>query len=38
VKGELHHRIGREQVGEPVGIAVHHQLAAAIKDLGGRGG
>ena len=37
VEGELHHRIGREQVSEAVGIAGQHQLAAAGQDVGGRG-
>jgi hypothetical protein len=38
VETELDHRTGREQVGEAVGIAVQHQLAAAGQDIGGRGG
>jgi hypothetical protein len=37
-KGRLDHRIGREQGGEAVGIAVQDQLAAPGQDVGGRGG
>jgi hypothetical protein len=38
VEGELHHRIGREQVGEAVGIADEHQFAATGQNVGGHGG
>ena len=37
-KGNSITAIGREQLGETVGIAVQDQVAAPGQDVGGRGG